>query len=366
MEKNREYPKEPWLAVVLSSFVIGVGQIYTGRVRRGSFLILTEMMLLCFFIWSLLSPECDILIGVGLYLAFMAIWIGNLYDAYQCARRANPENFEVERKLNKDAWLALFLSDLVPGLGQMYLNKKGLTGIGFVITAGILLIVGLKYPSLDIGLWSVFSMSVCYHAYRSAPIRREPSKKTVSIIVIVILCLHLFDGYSRPIFKAYVVEAFVIGTNPWLADIIPPEESAGPAMKPTLLPDDKIMVRKRKKYVPKRGDVVAFKPPDNREDTHVKRVAALAGETLEIKDEILYIDGQTIQHPALQGIEYPPRDYLGMEGKAYEVPEDHVFVIGDNSFNSWDSRAFGDVPLSDVIGKAYKIYWPLSRRGPIR
>jgi len=111
---------------------------------------------------------------------------------------------------------------------------------------------------------------------------------------------------------------------------------------------------------------VAFKSPDNPDDTHVKRVAALAGETLEIKDNSLFIDGRKVQHPALQDIEYPPRDFLGMEGEAYEVPENHIFIIGDNSINSRDSRAFGAIPLSDVIGRAYKIYWPLSRRGPIQ
>ena len=69
---------------------------------------------------------------------------------------------------------------------------------------------------------------------------------------------------------------------------------------------------------------------------------------------MLYVDGQKIQHPAFRNIKYPPRDFLGMEGKPYRVPENHVFVIGDNSVNSWNSRAFGAVPLGNVIGKAYK------------
>jgi signal peptidase I len=55
-----------------------------------------------------------------------------------------------------------------------------------------------------------------------------------------------------------------------------------------------------------------------------------------------------------------------MEGEPYKVPENHIFLIGDNTTNSHDSRDFGAIPLSDVIGKAYKIYWPLSRRGPIK
>lgn len=137
-------------------------------------------------------------------------------------------------------------------------------------------------------------------------------------------------------------------------------------MKPTLVPGDRLFVRKSKKYVPKPCDVIAFKSPDDPGTFWIKRVAALPGEKLEIKNGILYIDGQKVQHPALQNIEHPPMDYVGMEGEPYRVPENHIFVIGDNSANSHDSRAFGAIPLSDVIGKAYKIYWPLGRRGPIK
>jgi len=360
MENKQRHPKEPWLAVVLSSFWAGIGQIYCGRIWRGSLLVLTEGMLVCLSVWSILSPKCDILVTAGLCLVLIAIGIWNLFDAYKCAKSMNPEDFEIGRKLSKDPWLALFLSDLIPGLGQIYL-KRWLLGIGFLIVAGILLIADAKYPLLYVSLSAFFSMSVCYHAYMSVPIRREPSNKTASIIAIVILCSYLFYGYSRHAFEAYVVGPFQIPVNV----LLPPEISANSSMKPTVVPGDRILVRKTKKYVPRLGDVIAFKSPDDPSIPWTKRVAALPGETVEIKDEVLYSDGLQVQHPALQDIEYPPRDFLGMEGKPYRVPEDHVFVIGDNSVNSRDSRDFGAVPLGDVIGRVYKIYWPLARRGPI-
>lgn len=350
MEKKQDHPKEPWLAVVLSSFIAGIGQIYVGRKWRGSILIFTVATMICFSIWSILNPKCDILITAGVYVAIIIIWIWNLFDAHKCARMANSDDFEAERKQNKDAWLALFLSDLIPGLGQIYL-KRWLFGIGFVITAGILLIVSLKYRPLFVGLWAFFSMFVCYHAYISAPIRREPSNRGILIIAVVILCSYLLDGVYRYAYRAYVVEAFILPAG---------------SMKPTLIPNDRLLVRKTKKYVPKFGDIIAFKSPDDPSIPWIKRVAAIPGETLEIKNEILYIDGQKIRHPALQNIQYPSMDYIGTEGQPYRVPENHIFVIGDNSSNSVDSRDFGAIPLRDVIGKAYKIYWPLGRRGPVK
>jgi len=359
MKKKRNYTKEPWLAIVLSSFLAGIGQIYSGRVLRGIILILIEIALFCSITWSLLNPRCDILITAGFGLIRIVVWIWNLFDSHKCARKTNPEDFESERKRNKDPWLALFLSDLIPGLGHLYL-KKWLWGILFIITGGLMLIVTYKYKLLYIGLWGVFATFICYHAYISAPVRREKSKRTILIIAAAILCYHHLLSYYKPLFRAYVAEAFRIPT-PYL---MPPELRGGPSMKPTLVYGDRVLVRKIKKYVPKRGDVVAFKPPDKYDDNpFIMRVAALSGETIEIKDKILYIDEQKVQWPAIETPEYP-RDKFGVE-EPYKVPENCFFALGDNTANSNDSRFFGSIPMSDVIGKAYKIYWPIGRSGPI-
>lgn len=365
MNKSCNCHKEPWLAVVLSSFLAGIGQIYAGRKWQGSVLIFTVVALGCLSIWSVLSPKCDILFTAGVYIAFLIVWIWNLFDAHKCVRKANSDNFEAERKQGKDAWLAVFLSKLIPGLGQIYIKKR-LLGIVLIIATGLLLVVDIKYPLLGVVLLSFFSMPVCYHAYISTPIRRESLNRTILFVVILILCSHLLNAYGKHAFKAYIAEAFVIATPVRLAYTLPANISRDTSMKPTLFPGDRVLVRKRKKYIPKRGDVIMFKSPDNPGIPWIKRVAGLQGETIEIKNEILYTDGQKVQHPALKKIEFPHGDYIGMEGEPYKVPENHIFLIGDNTANSHDSRAFGAIPLSDVVGKAYKIYWPIGRSGPIK
>ena len=306
----------------------------------------------------MLSPRCDILVAAGLGLARGVVWIWNLFDAHKCARKTNPEDFEAERRQRKDPWLALFLSDLIPGLGQVYL-KKWLWGMVFVITVGILLIVGSKYQLSFFGLWAAFSTFVCYHAYVSVPVWREKSNRTISIIIVAMLCYHLL-GYQRYLFRGYVVQPFVIASPH--ADFLPfgPQ---GPSMKPTLLYGDRIFIRKSNKYAPKLGDVVLFKSPDEPDVPFVQRVAALSGETIEIRDEMLYIDGQRVHHSAFENIEYLAGKF-GVE-EPYKVPDNCFFVLGDNSANSHDSRFFGAVPQSNLIGRAYKIYWPLGRRGPV-
>jgi signal peptidase I len=359
MEQKRHYPKEPWLAVVLSFFWAGIGQIYSGRILSGCILILTETTLFCLSIWSLLIPKCDLLITAGLYLAIVVVRIWNLFDAHKCARKTNPPDFETERKQNKDPWLAFFLSDLIPGLGQLYL-KKWLWGIIFIIAAALMLIVAKIYLLLYIGLWGLLATFICFHAYISAPVQREKSKRTILIVIIAFLFICL-SRYNRPLFKAYFVEAFKIPAPPNIY-FTPPEHRRGSSMKPTLIYNDRVLVRKSKKYIPKRGDVVAFKSPKDRNIPFIMRIAATAGETIEIKGNTLYIDGQKIQWPPIETHELIRG--IGVR-EPYEVPENCFFVLGDNSANSNDSRFFGAVPISDLIGKAYKIYWPLSRRGPI-
>jgi len=304
-----------------------------------------------------LSPKCDTLVLIGIILFRWAVWIWNLLDAHKCARKTNPGDFENERKQSKDPWLALFLSDLLPGLGQLYL-KKWLWGIAFTIATVLVIGFGFKCKFLFYGLFAVLTTFTCYHAYVSAPVRREKSNRAILIIAVAILCWHLLS-YSRYPFKAYVAEAFVIPSK----SLLPPELQGGPPMKPTILRGDRIIVRKRKKYVPKRGDVVAFKFPEDRKIPFIMRVAALSGETIEIRDKMLFINGQKVQWPTFENTEYLPGKF-GVE-EPYKVPENCFFVLGDNITNSNDSRFFGAIPSSDLIGKAYKIYWPIGRSGPI-
>ncbi len=112
---------------------------------------------------------------------------------------------------------------------------------------------------------------------------------------------------------------------------------------------------------PERGDIVVFEPPTPSSKPYIKRVIGLPGERVEIRDGAVFIDGQELNEPYLQGEETdcPGRGECG----EVVVPEGQIFVLGDNRDNSQDSRAFGPVPVSDVIGKAWVTYWPTDHIG---
>ncbi|MFH1288650.1 MAG: signal peptidase I, partial [bacterium] len=114
-----------------------------------------------------------------------------------------------------------------------------------------------------------------------------------------------------------------------------------------------------------RGDVVVLTPPiSGGKKDFIKRVVALGGETVEIRDKKTFINGRILSEPykfcagsEIQSGDTSVRDNFG----PYKVPEGSLFVMGDNRDKSYDSRMFGPVPIANIRGKAVFVYWPLTR-----
>jgi signal peptidase I len=113
----------------------------------------------------------------------------------------------------------------------------------------------------------------------------------------------------------------------------------------------------------RRGDIVVFKYPDEPERDFIKRVIGLPGETLELRNKTVYINGKPLEEPyvhfltpASEGSEVTSQDVRERYGPV-TVPAGQYFVMGDNRDNSQDSRYWGFLPRSYVKGKALMIYW---------
>ena len=112
------------------------------------------------------------------------------------------------------------------------------------------------------------------------------------------------------------------------------------------------------------GDVIVFIWPKDRSKDFIKRVIAVAGQTIEVRDRQVMIDGRPWDDPHAS---FAPRRSGGATGDnygPYTVPADSVFVMGDNRDQSYDSRFWGPVPIADIKGQALVIYW--SWDGPDR
>jgi signal peptidase I len=171
-----------------------------------------------------------------------------------------------------------------------------------------------------------------------------------AICVAIILALFI---------RTFVVQAFKIPSG---------------SMLPTLLIGDHLLVNKfiygiRIPFTgkilipiksPKHDDVVVFRFPKDRSIDYIKRVVGTPGDTIEIKNKKVFLNGQPIpdshahySSPAVLDAQASPRDNFG----PILVPEQRIFVMGDNRDNSYDSRFWGFVDERDILGKAFILYW---------
>ncbi len=111
---------------------------------------------------------------------------------------------------------------------------------------------------------------------------------------------------------------------------------------------------------PKAGEVIVFRYPEDPSRDFIKRCVAVAGQQVEIRDKVLYVDGKAREEPyvvhkdpRIIPRETKPRDNFG----PYVVPQGHLFMMGDNRDNSHDSRFWGALPRDLVKGKAMFLYW---------
>lgn len=120
-------------------------------------------------------------------------------------------------------------------------------------------------------------------------------------------------------------------------------------------------------HMPRRGEVVVFEYPGNRDEDYIKRVIGLPGETIEIRDGLVYVNGIVLDEPYLRGAQTtcrPPRDACSLGPVV--VPQGSIFVMGDNRPGSSDSREWNALPLERLIGRAWVSYWPREDWGPIQ
>ena len=124
------------------------------------------------------------------------------------------------------------------------------------------------------------------------------------------------------------------------------------SMEPTLFKDNYVMVNKLgyKTGSPDRGDIVVFRYPLNPDEQYIKRVVGLPGDRIHISGGEVFVNDEQLLEP-----------YISVQTKSggnWVIPEDSLFVMGDNRNNSRDSRFWGVVPFENLVGRAFAVYWP--------
>ena len=164
------------------------------------------------------------------------------------------------------------------------------------------------------------------------------------------------------------------------AFIVKPYRIPSPSMVPTLDPGDRVLVARFLYHLtsPARGDIVVFKYPLDTRVVFIKRLIGLPGDTLSLRNGQVYVNGVRRNEPyvlKVNGRTAPTNPWPPIAGstlsepwslnRPYTVPAGSYFMMGDNRLDSDDSRSWGPVPARDLIGKAFLVYWPISRIGSL-
>jgi len=300
----------------------------------------------------------------------------------------------VHNRYKRRIWLAVLMSLIMPGLGQVYCGrlKRGLV-LNFLNILPLPIIIGLFSLSNSPALMQIVIAlimaggivqltaiidSACI-AKRSAGYQLKDYNSPVVYALLILIVTGGSIGSALYI-RDQGLEAFRVPTA---------------SCYPTIVPGDRILANKHayNRADPERGDLVVHICPFDRHWNYIKRIIAVAGDTVEIKDGRLYVNSQKLSRRKLPEstldniritVEGQP-----LEGEVFEetngnvkyniylaesphdkttgdfekitvitVPEHHCFVLGDNRNLSRDSRDFGPVPLATIKGRADYIYWP--------
>jgi signal peptidase I len=229
-------------------------------------------------------------------------------------------------------------------------------------------------PIVIAAMLAVFASAVVGTAITKPAV--PPKHATLSAVLLVVVAV-----LGNTAVRLWVVEAFQIPSG---------------GMVPALVVGDHIFVRKGRRHIA-RGDVIVFEFPMDRRTDYVKRVVAIGGDTIEVRDGVPSINGVPLDHEPIAGSctsrdeSAPATDQEAQRctllresnaGRAYtvmlspdqpaldspplHVPPGHVFVMGDNRDNSYDSRKWGMVPADAIKGVATVTWWSKAPNGPVR
>ncbi|HEX5125810.1 MAG TPA: signal peptidase I [Rhodocyclaceae bacterium] len=280
--------------------------------------------------------------------------------------------------------VAKLMSIVLPGLGQLYngeLNKAIWLFIGFAFFSipgaaflalhlpGRLMTIALLLSLIAaLGIWIFGSIDALRVARRKQDDMRQGWQVSGLYALVLIVC----NGFALPALIGYVrthqVEAFRVPAT---------------SMAPNVLKGDFIFADKRYncpgcKQAVRRGDIVIFVNPNDRTQYFIKRIIGLPGESIQIKDRHVLVDGKSLTQE--QAGTNNDKEITESDGKKrwqviwatsnkqqpdveITVPAGQVFLLGDNRGSSTDSRAFGTVPLMDVVGKARQVWFSSDASG---
>ena len=360
----------PWLAASLSWLLPGAGHLYCGAYLRG----IGCFLLFCLsgaILWSLLvSGYLGDSLVVGLsFLIPKFFRAAASADAFQTVKRLHSVDSESMRGPTQRVYFPVFLTTLVPGLGQLH-ERRWRSRIGFLFLSLYLWLVPVSLASLvgKAGVMILRSLA-CAHALLMSTREKDDRAWRAAWLLTGVVAATLVGSYTlRAARRSFLVENLIWNGNSMMPTV--PHGSHCIA--------DMMTYRYRD---PEIGDIILFTSPESavdkgkRRQIRLSRIVARGGETVQVRYGVIFVNGEHREPAATRALHpfFLP-DWANQEAswlsfavaEPYRVPEGCYFVVGDNRTTGDDSRYYGPVPRKDIIGRVTRVYWQPKRIHPAR
>lgn len=341
LTKYNSYEIELIQSQVLNYTIPGIGYIRLNKLHLGivAFLLISASGI--YGIFEVVTLIGNTRIGLVCILFSFLLWLGTHLHIFFLVRKSNHQWLnEIKNQKWKNPFFALALSYLFPGIGHLYL-KNIFTGI-FVLFIFLLSISLVAKTDIWIACGQfVFSGLVAFHALKKGT--KDKYTRKIGFRFLIFLCAFriMLSTFYLISFKD-IVSLHRVNTN---------------SMEPTLKIGDVILLHKIDSTKFERGNIVVFKKEYLGYKFMSKRIIAFAGEAVSIKDGKVFINDSVLITKPFNSIYYTRGDM----DSVIITNQNSIFVLGDNTENSYDSREDGSVLINDVVALETKVIFPISR-----
>ena len=285
------------------------------------------------------------MLGWFAVLLYYLLSLSAALEAYLWIKRNSRKR---RQRGSRDAYFAVFLSWLFPGIGHIY-GKRYVQGCFLLIAY----VSYLFFPLFQDDLLPNFVVNclvavVAYALFKSIEGDRMKLKQGLKVILFLFGVSLLTNSMG-----SYLKRTILFGGR-----------SIGRSMVPAIQEQDIVLWETYTNASPRRGDIVVLDGMGIYEQNLVmKRLIGFEGENIETKNGSVYVNGERLDYPPFSSISYSLDSLSNIFEKSdhYQVPRNSIFVLGDNPEESLDSRHIGAIPLDRLKGRVYKIIWPLKR-----
>jgi signal peptidase I len=344
---NPDRAKDPQFAAILSSILPGLGHFYNNRPIVGFTWLIVIWGLASAALWAAIAPGIPLIVGIGLFFGSWILAIVQSCHIHRSIWQANNPTSEADLQAVQDPWLTAFQSWIKGELNNVSRNGWGIWPIYFISSLilrheGIIAFLSYAWCGGFMIVYRIYGLIIVDRIHSGAVASYTTVQRNRRFWLATLAPL---IGGALLAISMYI---FVVETD----------FMTGDSMLPALREDDKIIINKLTYHFtpPKRGDLISInqtKDPELRGVNRINRIIGMPGETIEVKDGKVFINGKALSENYVT--KAPAYDY-DYAYSSTQVPAGEYFVLSDNDPYG---HSDGFVSRARIVGQATKRFGPI-------